>query len=146
MQFSSPEETFAAMLVTARWLPELVRRVEKGVRALGLTIEKRLSAQYEDGTVEPVLVLSGRYGWELDLHLRNAFEDFLLADREAKPRCLDPRLLDERYAEEKLADVVAGRLAIVKTIAGSRTARDVRRKIEKTAGHFEWLRIWEHEP
>jgi len=145
MEFSSPRETLAAMLVTAKWLPELVRRVESGVRAMGLAIEKRLSAQYEDGTVEPVLVLRGRHGWELELHLRNSFEDFLLQDREAKPPRLDPRLLDERYAEEKIADVVAGRLAIVETIAGSRTARDVRRKIEKTAGHFEWLRIWEHE-
>ena len=146
MQFTSPEETLAAMLVTARWLPELVRRTEVGVKAMGLTIEKRLSAQHEDGTVEPILVLKGRHGWELELHLRNAFEDFLLQDREARPRRLDPRLFDEAYAEEKLTDVVAGRLAIVKTIAGSRTARDVRRKIEKTAGHFEWLRIWEHEP
>jgi hypothetical protein len=145
VEFSGPEETFAAMLVTARWLPELVRRTEAGVRALGLTIEKRLSARYEDGTVEPVLVLKGRHGWELELHLRNAFEDFLLADREARPRRLDPRLFDEHYAEEKLADVVAGRLAIVKTISGSRTARDVRRKIEKTARHFQWLRVWEHE-
>ena len=121
MEFSSPEETLAAMLVTAKWLPELVRRVE------------------------PVLVLRGRHGWELELHLRNAFEDFLLADREARPRRLDPRLFDEHYAEEKLADVVAGRLAIVKTISGSRTARDARRKIEKTARHFQWLRVWEHE-
>ncbi len=47
MQFSSPEETLAAMLVTTRWLPELVRRVEAGVKAMGLTIEKRLSARYE---------------------------------------------------------------------------------------------------
>lgn len=52
----------------------------------------------------------------------------------------------EGYAEEKLTDIVAGRLAIVKTIAGSRTARDVRRKIKKTARHFQWLRVWEHEP
>jgi len=70
---------------------------------------------------------------------------FLLADREAKPPRLDSRLIDEGYAEEKLVDVVAGRLAIVKTIAGSRTARDVRQKIEKTARHFQWLRLWEHE-
>ena len=145
MEFSSPEETLAAMLVTAKWLPEIVRRTEAGVKAMGLTIEKRLSARYEDGTVEPVLVLKGPHGWELELHLRNALNDFLLVDREAKPPRLDPRLLDERYAEEKLADVVAGRLAIVRTIAGSRTARDVRRKIEKTARHFQWLRVWEHE-
>jgi hypothetical protein len=161
VEFSSPEETLAAMLVTAKWLPELVRRTEAGVRAMGLTIEKRLSAQYEDGTVEPVLVLKSRHGrrsgssrgsagsdepgWELELHLRNAFEDFLLADREARPRRLDPRLFDDHYADEKLADVVAGRLAVVKTISGSRTARDVRRKIEKTARHFQWLRVWEHE-
>ncbi len=146
MQFDDPREMLAAMLVTARWLPDLVRSVEAGVKAMGLDIEKRLSAQYEDGTVEPVTVLKGRHGCELELHLRNAFKDFLLADREAKPPRLDPRLLDQGYAEEKLADVVASRLAIVKTIAGSRTARDVRRKIEKTARHFEWLRVWEHEP
>ena len=146
MKFSSDAETLAAMVVTARWLPKLVRRTEAGVRAMGLSIEKRLSAQYDNGTVDPVLVLKGRHAWELELHLRNAFEDFLLADREAKPPRLDPRLLDDSFAEGKLADVVAGRLAIVRTIAESRTARDVRRKIEQTARHFEWLRIWEREP
>lgn len=129
MQFDDPREMLAAMLVTAKWLPQLVRWVEAGVKAMGLTIEKRLSAQCEDGTVEPVLVLRGRHGWELELHLRNAFEDFLLQDREAKPPRLDPRLLDEAYADDKLADVVTGRLAIVETIGGSRTARDVRRAL-----------------
>ena len=112
---------------------------------MGLTIEKRLSARHEDGTVEPVLVLTGQHGWELELHLRNAFEDLFLADREVKPPRLDPRLLDGSFAERKLADVVVGRLAMVKTIAQSRSARDVRRKIEKTARHFEWLRVWERE-
>ena len=145
MNFTNDDETLAAMVVTARWLPELVLRVEAGVEAMGLTIEKRLSARHEDGTVEPVLVLKGRHAWQLELHLRNALDDFLLADREVKPPRLDPRLLDESFAERKLADVVAGRLAIVKTIAQSRTARDARRNIEKTARHFEWLRIWERE-
>jgi hypothetical protein len=145
MKFTSDDETLAAMLVTAKWLPELVRRTEAGVEAMGLTIEKRLSARYEDGTVDPVLVLKGRRAWKLELHLRNAFEDFLLAEREVEPPRLDTRLLDDSFAETKLADVVAGRLAIVKTIAESRTARDARRNIEKTARHFEWLRIWEHE-
>ena len=146
MKFASDDETLAAMLVTAKWLPELVRQTEAGVEAMGLVIEKRLSAQHGDGTVEPVLVLKGRRAWKLELHLRNAFEDFLLADREAKPPRLDPRLIDDSFAEGKLADVVAGRLAIVKSIAGSRTARDARRNVEKTARHFEWLRIWEREP
>ena len=145
MEFSNKAETLAAMLVTARWLPELVRRTEAGVAAVGLTIEKRRSARYEDGTVEPVLVLKGQHGWELELHLRNAFEDFLLQDREARLRRLGPQLFDERYAEEKLADVIAGRLDIVRSIAASASAREARRKIENTARRFEWLRVWEHE-
>ncbi|MHC5058500.1 MAG: hypothetical protein ACYTKD_27905 [Planctomycetota bacterium] len=146
MKFTSDDETLATMLVTAKWLPELVRRTEAGVRAMGLVIEKRLSARHEDGTVEPVLVLKGRHAWKLELHLRNAFEDFLLADREMERPRLDPRLLDDSFAEGKLADVVAGRIAIVKAIVESRSARDARRNIEKTSRRFEWLRIWEREP
>lgn len=146
MEFASPDENLAAMLVTARWLPELVNRVEAAVQAMGLTIESRATAEHQDGTVEPVLVLRGRHGWELELRLRNALEDFLLVDREAKPPRLDPRLLDDDYAEGKLSDTVEGRLAIVRAIAGSRTPDEVRDKIGKTSRHFEWMRIWEHEP
>ena len=91
MKFASDEETTAAMLITARWLPVLVRRMEAGVLAIGIRIEKKAICRHADGTVDPVLLLRGRRGWRLELHLRNALEDFLLLDRDENPVRLDPR-------------------------------------------------------
>jgi hypothetical protein len=145
VRFSSDAETLAAMVVTTRWLPVLVRRVEAGVKALGAKIKKKAMLALEDGTVCPVLFLRGKRGWQLELRLRNAMEDFLLLDRDEKPVRLDPRLLDEAFAEKKLGEVVASRLAMVRALNESRKVGDVAGKIQKLGGKHGTYRIWEFE-
>jgi len=143
VNFASDAETLAAMVVTTRWLPVLVRRVEKGVKALGTRIEKKAMLRFDDGTVCPVLFLSGKRGWQLELRLRNAMEDFLLLDRDKKPLRLDPRLFDEEFAEKKLGEVVEGRLAMVRALNESRKVGEVAGKIQKLGGEHGTFRIWE---
>ncbi len=145
MKFSSDADTLGAMLVTARWLPELVRRIESGVQAMGVVIEKKGLARHADGAVDPVLFLRGRRGWELELRLRNALEDFLLLDRDEKPARFDPRLLDPEYAEKKLGEIVASRLVMVRAINESRQAGEVGKRIEKLASGHGTFRVWEYE-
>ncbi len=145
MKFASNEETFAAMVVTTRWLPELVRRVEAGVKALGAKIKKKAMLKFEDGTVCPALFLRGKRGWELELRLRNAMEDFLLLDRDEKPVRLDQRLFDEEFAEKKLSEVVESRLAMVRALNETRKVGEVAGKIQKLGGKYGTYRIWEYE-
>ena len=145
MKFSSDAETLAAMVVTTRWLPVLVRRVEAGVKALSVKIKKRAMLRFDDGTVCPVLFLCGKRGWQLELRLRNAMEDFLLLDRDEKPVRLDPRLLDEEFAEKKVGEVVESRLAMVRALNESRKVGDVAGKIQKLGGKHGTYRVWEFE-
>jgi len=145
VEFSNKAETLAAMLVTTRWLPELVRRVERGVKALGGKIEKKAMVNYPDGKVDPVLLVRGRRGWHLELHLRNAMEDFLLLDRDEKPIRLDPRLFDSEFAEKKMRDIVEGRLAMVRAFNRSRRAGDVANEIQKLGVKNSRFRVWEFE-
>jgi hypothetical protein len=120
-------------------------RIESGVRALGIVIVKKVMVNQPDGTVDPVLLLRGRRGWQLELHLRNALDDFLTLDRDEKPVRLDPRLFDKEFAETKVGEVVASRLAMVRAINESRRAGEVAKKIEKLGGKHGSFRIWEYE-
>ena len=143
MKFSSDAETLAAMVVTTRWLPVLVRSVEAGVKALGVKIKKKAVLRFDDGTVCPVLFLRGKRGWQLELRLRNAMEDFLLLDRDERPARLDPRLVDEAFAEKRLGEIVKSRLAMVHALNESRKVGDVAGKIQKLGGKHGTFRIWE---
>jgi len=139
MEFASQEETALAMVATARWLPVLVRSFEKGVRNLGLTITERSHFIDQDGKACPTLGVQGER-LTFRLGLRNAMEDFLTVDREARPVRVDPRLADEDYARAKIADVVAGRLEILKVLDQSRDVVEAQARISELVGRFEWLR------
>lgn len=80
MEFASREETALAVVVTARWLPVLVRSFEEGVQDLGLTVTERSHFIDEDGKACPTLVVRGER-LTFRLGLRNAMEDFLTVDR-----------------------------------------------------------------
>ena len=122
MECAWPKQTALAMVATARWLPALVRSFEKGVRDLGPTITERSHFIDEDGKACPMLLVqSERLTFRLGL--RNAMEDFLTVDREARTVRVDPRLADEGYARAKIADVVAGRLEMLKILKSTRTRR-----------------------
>ena len=139
MEFASQEETALAMVVTARWLPVLVRSFENGVQDLGLAVTERSHFIDQDGKACPTLGVRGRR-LTFRLGLRNAMEDFLTVDREARPVRVDPRLVDETYAKARVADVVAGRLEILKVLEGSRDLAEAQARINELAGRFEWLR------
>ena len=149
MKFASDQELLLALTVTSRWLTEFIRRVETGVRELGLTVVEKSIRNYPDGAVEPVLRLKPRRGvksdWTFELGLRNALEEFLTIDREEDPVRVDARLLDEAFAESKLASIVEGRLALVRALTESRSPAEFRRKMEELASDFEHIRIWEYE-
>jgi hypothetical protein len=139
MEFASPEETALAMAVTARWLPVLVRSFEEGVREAGFTITERSHVIDGGGKACPTLVVRGRR-LTFRLGLRNAFEDFLTRDREARLVRVDPRLVEEDYARAKIADVVSGRLEVLRALERSRDLAEARARLQDLAGRFEWLR------
>ena len=60
MEFASQEETALAMVLTARWLPVLVRSFEKGVQDLGLAVTERSHFVDQDGKACPTLGVRGR--------------------------------------------------------------------------------------
>jgi len=100
MEFASQEETALAMVVTARWLPVLVRSFEKGVQDLGLAVTERSHFIDQDGKACPTLGVRGQR-LTFRLGLRNAMEDFLTVDREARPVRVDPRLAQLRQLKRK---------------------------------------------
>lgn len=139
MKFESPQESALAMVVTARWLPELVRSFERGVQDLGLTITERSHFIDQDGKACPTLVVRGQR-LTFRLGLRNALEDFLTLDREAPKVRVDPRLVDNTYAGAKVADVVGGRLEILKVLGDCPDLAGAQAQINELADRFEWLR------
>ncbi len=148
MRFRSNADELFAAAAAVRWLPELLTRVEAGVRKLGLVIAKKSINNYPDGAVEPVLLLRPRCKrgpWTFELRLRNALEEFLTVDRDEEPVRVDPRLLDETFAEKKLASIIGGRLAMVRALSESRDPAEFKRKMEELAPRFEHVRLWEYE-
>lgn len=144
LQFQTQGEQLAAMLVTTKWLPELVRRFEKGLGNLGLEIERKEIRKYEDDNVEPVYtVKTPRRGWTIELRLGNTLAEFLTLDRDAKPIRFDPRLLDDDFAGRKLDDLVKSRLDIAWALATSKSPKEVRRKVERIGKNMARLRMWE---
>ncbi len=139
MDFASPQETALAMVAMVRYLPALIRAFETGVEGLGLTITERVLGRDAEGTALPTLVVSGKH-LTYRLGLRNAVEDFLAVDREARPVHVDPRLDDDTYARAKIADIVSGRLALVKLIEESRDLAQAQERLKGFAGRFAWIR------
>jgi len=139
MDFASPEETLRAAVLTDRWLPALVRAFEDGVTGIGLEITERSHYLDDDGRACMTLVARGKR-LTLRLGLRNALEDFLAVDREARPVQVDDRLSNDDYACGKLAEIVEGRIAIVRTLDESPDIDAARARIDELAGRFEWLR------
>ena len=144
LHFETQAETAAAMVVIAKWLKELVTRIEKGIKDMGLVIERKEMRRNADGEVEPAYkVRSRRPGWTIELRLGNTIAEFITLDRDAKPARFDPRLLDDEFAEKKLDELVKCRLELVRVLATSKSVKDARPKIEALGKEFERLRMWE---
>jgi hypothetical protein len=139
MDFASPEETAHAMAVTARHLPALVRAFERGVQELVLTIVQRTVSRDADGAALPTITAKGRH-LTYHLGLRNAIEDFLAVDREASPDHVDPRLDDDTYARTKIADIVSGRLEVLKRVEESRDLTEAQERLKELGDRFASLR------
>ena len=146
MDFASPEDLFLAALSSVCYLPALLRAFEDGLRALGLEILERSHFLDKGGNACPVLVVRGAR-LRLRLELRGAFEELLSADGDARPLKVDRQLLNDTYAREKLAQVVSGRLEIVKALEESRSLEDAQKRLMDLGERFEWLRVvFEEEP
>ena len=144
LSFKTKGETMAALALTEKWLKELMLRTEKGIEALGLVIEKKYMAKFESGDVEPAISVKSLGGkWTVELYLGNTLAEFLTLDRSADPQQLDVRLFIDAFAEHKLNDLVKSRLAIVEAMVTSKSAKDVRKKIEKIAPGYAHIRMWE---
>jgi hypothetical protein len=144
LSFKTKGETMTAMALTEKWLKELILRTERGIEALGLVIEKKYMAKFESGDVEPAISVKSLGGkWTVELYLGNTLAEFLTLDRSANPQKLDVRLFIDAFAEYKLNDLVKSRLAIVEAMVTSRSAKDVRKKIEKIAPGYAHIRMWE---
>ena len=145
MDFASPDDMALAALLSARHLPALLRAFEDGLRGLGLKIIERSHFIDDGGRACPVLVVRGAR-LRLRLELRAAFEEFLSAEGDARPLKVDRQLLLDAHARKKLAQVVSGRLAIVKALAESRSLEEAQKRVGDLGERFEWLRaIFEEE-
>lgn len=134
------------VIILLRWLPELARRFETGVRDMGFEVAAKTVERYEGGIVNPVLTLRQAEGdWTVKLSLRNALEEFLFRDRDEQPMKFDARLLDDAYAQMKLSAIIEGRLALAKTFVGCHSAEEVQARMENLAPRFERMRIWKFD-
>jgi len=144
LSFKTKGETMTAMALTAKWLKEMMLRTEKAIEALGLVIEKKYMAKFESGDVEPAITVKSPGGkWTVEMYLGNALAEFLTLDREANPQQLDVMLFVDAYAERKLDELVKSRVAIVQAMVTSKSPKDVKKKIEKIAPGYAYLRMWE---
>ena len=144
LNFKTKGETMTAMALTAKWLKEMMLRTEKAIEALGLVIEKKYMAKFESGDVEPAITVKSPGGkLTVEMYLGNALAEFLTLDREANPQQLDVRLFVDAYAERKLDELVKSRVAIVQAMVTSKSPKDVKKKIEKIAPGYAYLRMWE---
>ena len=139
LNFASQEETARAMVAMVRYLPALVRAFESGVEGLGFTVTERRVTRDADGTALPTLVVKGRT-LTYHLGLRNAIEDFLAVDRDARPVHVDPRLDDDTYARTKITDIVSGRLEVLKRVEESRDLREAQERLKELGDRFASLR------
>ena len=140
MDFANQDDTLRATLHTLRYLPPLMQAFEAEAMRRGFEIVKR--GQYQSGgeVAVPVLVLE-RGDQSAELHMRNAFEDFLLVDREQVPVEVDPRLDDSGYAKTKLADVVESRIELLEIALLPEHDPEREERLRKVAERFEWVRI-----
>ena len=139
MDFASQDDALRATLHTLRYLPPLIQAFEAEAMRRGFEIVKR--GQYQSGGVAvPVLVLE-RGDQSAELLMRNAFEDFLLVDREEVPVVVDPRLEDSGYAKTKLADVVESRLELLEIAMLAEDDLEREERLRKVAQRFEWVRM-----
>lgn len=139
MDFASQEDTARAMAAMLRYLPTLVRAFETGVEGLGLTIVERVVSRDAAGAALPTLAAKGRH-LIYHLGLRNAIEDFLAVDRDVRPVRVDPGLDDDNYARAKIADIVSGRLKVLKCVEESRDLTEAQERMKELASRFAWLR------
>jgi hypothetical protein len=146
MEFATPDDMACAAVFTLRYLPPLIRAFEDGVTAMGLEIVERSHFVDERTNAGPVPALRGKR-LRFRLELRNAFEDLLSVDREERPPRVDPKLAVEAYARSKIADIVEGRLAIVRAIEESRNLEEAQQRVGELGDRFEWLRaVFEEDP
>ena len=145
IQFATPEETLLAMRAVARWLPELARRLEAGLRRRGLVIVERCLERHTGGASNPVLrvrtAASNPNDVSAEVRLLGALTDFLSVDRHAKPLRFDRRVLNAQAAVRKLAGIVESRVAL----ATSQTEAELARKLEALAPRFQ-VRRWYGAP
>ena len=140
MEFASQDDTLRATLHTLRYLRPLMQAFEAEAKRRGFEIVKRGLYQSGGGVAVPVLVLE-RGDQSAELHMRNAFEDFLLVDREEVPVVVDPRLDDSDYAKTKLADVVESRLELLEITMLAEDDPERETRLRKVAERFEWVRM-----
>jgi hypothetical protein len=139
LDFASREDTARAMAAMERYLPALVRGFEAGVAGLGLTIVRRVVSRDANGTALPTLLVQGRH-LTYHLGLRNAIEDFVAVDCDARPVLVDPGLDDDTYARAKIAAIVSGRLEVLKIVEESRDLVEAQKRMQELAGRFECVR------
>jgi hypothetical protein len=143
MRFESVEEQASAECLAARWLPELLSKVETGLRDMGATPRGSFLENEPSEVTDPAIALCIVRGRRLmELRFEKVFEAFLAVDHEAEPPRLDGRLFYEPYAEEKLDKIVKGRLAVVRAFARSRSHRDFMRRAERLVSPFDHVRVW----
>ena len=143
MRFESVEEQAAAQHLATRWLPELLSKVEAGLRNMGARPRGNVLENESGELADPAIAVCVVRGRRLmELRFEKAFEVFLAVDREAQPAHLDGRLFHEPYAEKKLDKILAGRLAIVRAFARSRSHRDFMRRAKGRISRFDHVRVW----
>ena len=143
MRLESLKEQVGAQRLAARWLPELLSKVEAGLRDMGAAPRGNFLGSEPGEVTDPAIALCIVRGRRLmELRFEKAFEVFLAVDREAQPPRLDGRLFYEPYAQKKLDKIVKGRLAIARAFTRSRSHKGFMRLAKGVISTFGHIRVW----
>lgn len=131
LKFETQGERAVAATLTARWIDEILAETERGIKALGIVIDKVEMVRGRDGIEEPVFKMQSPNGaWNMELYTGTIIVDLLTMDSGAKTHELDVRVLDAKFAEGKLKTIVRRRMEFLKAAVASKTTEEFKKVVE----------------
>ena len=141
MNFRNQEEIGEARVATLLYLPQMLKLYEQALKELGLTILEKFHYKTADGFFDPGYVVESG-GRKFELHLGNAFKEFLSVDREENPLRFDWDIKDPDRADDKLAGILAGRVEVVRAFIECKTLEEWQKRLDKLGKQFQKIRFW----
>ena len=131
LRFETQGERAVAAVLIAKWIDEILAETERGIKALGVVIDKVEMVRGKDGIEEPVFSMQSPNGaWAMELYTGTIIVDLLTVDSVAKTHELDVRVLDTEFAAGKLKAIVRRRMEFLKAAIASRTTEEFKKAVE----------------